>query len=122
MVDMVRRQRMKITQGRGTGWLWIGIGAAMAWLVFAPPGWAREIVAQGTTPAAQPAQGDVASLLAPMLAAATGIERVLEMAWNWLESANRQLIATMGLGGAWADYAHQQVRAAEDTLRQLART
>src|SRR4051794_39095181 len=98
MAYTARRLRMSSKHIRGSRWLWIGIGAAVAWVVFAPPGWAREWLALGAAPAAQAAQGDVASLLAPMLAAATGIERVLEMAWNWIESANRQLIATMGLG------------------------
>jgi hypothetical protein len=105
-----------------THWVWIGIGAGVAWLLLAPPGWASEIVAQGaTTTTTQPATGDIGDLLAPMLAAAAGIERVLEMAWNWIENAGRQLVATLGMGQAWAEYAHKQVKDAEDALKALAR-
>lgn len=106
----------RLTQG-----VWIGIGVATAWLLFAPPSWASEIVAQGATTTTQPATGDVGTLLAPMLAAAAGIERLLEMAWNWIENAGRQLVATLGMGQAWADYAHKQVKDAEDALKTLAR-
>src|SRR4051794_24242208 len=112
---------MRIRRSKWIYWAGIGLVAGIAWVALAASGWARDVVAQGAAQAAQPAQSDVATLLAPMLAASTGIERVLEMAWNWIENAGAQIVANLGLGAAWADYAHRQVRAAEDTLRNLAR-
>jgi hypothetical protein len=101
-----------------TSWLGIGIVAGAAWLVFGASAGAHQVVAQGTTPDAA-TTSDVGTLLAPMVAAATGIERILEMAWSWFENAGRQLVATIGLGASWANYAQLQVHNAEATLTAL---
>ena len=98
---------------------WIGFFAAVAWIVFAPHASAAGLAAppaQGTTP-----PPDVATLLAPLLAAATGIERIVEMVWNYFESAAQQVAATLGMGQTWAAYARGQIVTAESALTDLAK-
>jgi hypothetical protein len=97
---------------------WIGFFAAVAWIVFAPHASAAGLA----VPPAQDANPtpDVGTLLAPLLAAATGIERVVEMLWNYFESAAQQVAATLGLGRTWASYARGQIVNAEAALTTLA--
>jgi hypothetical protein len=98
---------------------WIGFFAAIAWIVFAPhvsaAGMALPPAQDTTTP-----PPDVGTLLAPLLAASTGIERVVEMLWNYFESAAQQVAATLGLGRTWAMYARSQIVNAEAALTTLA--
>src|SRR5438046_2735818 len=94
---------------RLTGWIGIGLLGAVGWLLLAGH-------AQATGPGAQAAQAatsDVGTLLAPLLAAATGIERIIEMGWNLFESAFQQTVAALGLGQSWAQYARDEVNSAE---------
>ncbi len=98
---------------------WIGIVAVgvVGWAVVAPHAQAAGVAAP---PAQAGGSSDVATLLAPVLAAATGIERIIEMAWSWFESAAEQTVAALGLGSGWAGYARGQVQAAESALNTLA--
>jgi hypothetical protein len=93
----------------------VAVGA-LGWLLLAPHAWA----AGSAAPDAQAATPDVGTLLGPLLAAATGIERVIEMFWNFVESTAQQGLAALGLGQSWARYAGAQVRAAEESLNSLA--
>ncbi len=93
--------------------VWAGLGGIALWILGTAAAWADPIVVPSGQVAAPP---DVATLLTPMLAAATGIERLLETAWNFIENAGRQVIAELGLGKAWAAYARAQVVAAEQAF------
>lgn len=104
---------------------WIGFIGFLAWIVFAPHAGATGVpalpVGQGDTGQTTPTgPTDVNALLAPVLAAATSIERILEMVWNWFESAGQHLAATLGLGRDWANYTRQQVLNAQTALGTLA--
>jgi hypothetical protein len=104
---------------------WIGFFGFVAWMVFAPHAGAAGLPAPPAgagVPAAPRGQAptDVGTLLTPVVAAATSIERILEMIWNWFESAAQQLVATLGLGKEWAKYTRQQVISAQNTLATLA--
>jgi len=80
----------------------------------------RPTVTSRSGPYTGQAPTDVGTLLTPVVAAATSIERILEMIWNWFESAAQQLVATLGLGKEWANYTRQQVISAQHTLANLA--
>jgi hypothetical protein len=58
---------------------------------------------QGTTTVS------VAMALAPLVAAATAIERVVEMLFNWYESAVLSIGGAAGLGGSYVKWAREQV-------------
>lgn len=97
---------------------WIGFFVAVAWIVFAPHAAAAGLPAPPAQAASPPP--DVATLLAPMLAAATGIERIIEMLWSYFESGAQQFAAALGLGQTWATYARGQIVNAEAALTSLA--
>jgi hypothetical protein len=65
---------------------------------------------QGTTTAS------VAIALAPLVAAATAIERVIEMVFNWYESAVLSIGGAAGLGGSYVKWAREQVSAYRNAL------
>jgi len=92
----------------------VGVLVALAWWESATPAWAATVVAQADAPALPPT--DVATLLAPMLSAALGIERFLETMWNLFERLAGQFTAQLGLGVEWAKHAHKQVVAAQQAL------
>src|SRR5436305_1527920 len=88
-----------------------GLLGFAVWALSATPAWADSAVMQASGQSAAPT--DIATLLAPMLAAALGIERLLETAWNLFESLGAQAVAALGLGKDWADYARKEVQAAQ---------
>lgn len=104
---------------RRSGPLWGAIIAlgAVAWLVYAPYVSAAGGVGQATpvTPSA-----GVNDLLGPVLAAATGVERIVEMGWGIFESVAQRFIAVLGMGQAWTSYAHDEVQSANADINQLA--
>ncbi|MGQ9586365.1 MAG: hypothetical protein ACUVXG_13325 [Anaerolineae bacterium] len=65
---------------------------------------------------------DVAIVLAPLVAAATGIERLLEWFFNWMESLYQGLIvATLGGVVGWYRWARDEWQAAYEGLQEAAR-
>ncbi len=64
---------------------------------------------------------DVTGTLAPLLVAATGVERLIEMGWNFLESRFLELVSWIGMGEEWVEYAHAEVSSARTTLHKLVR-
>lgn len=69
-----------------------------------------------------PTGTDVAVVLAPLVAAATGIERLLEWFFNWIESLYQGLIvATLGGVAAWYRWARDEWQAAYEGLQGAAR-
>ncbi|HMA36461.1 MAG TPA: hypothetical protein VKY74_18535 [Chloroflexia bacterium] len=96
---------------------WIAVIGGLGWILLAPHAAAGGLPAPGDQ---APATSDVGTLLAPLLAASTGIERVIEMFWSWFESGATQVVASLGLGQAWARYARNQIAAAETALTDLA--
>ena len=63
---------------------------------------------------------DVALLFAPLVAAATGIERTLEMSWSWIESLLLQVIAFVGMGYEWTRWAREEITRANAAVSTLA--
>ena len=53
--------------------------------------------------------GEVALLLAPLVAAAAVIERVLEMLFSWYESVVLNAGSFLGLGGKYVRWAQEQL-------------
>ena len=104
---------------RRNGPLWGAIIAlgAVAWLVYAPHVSAAGGVGQATP--ATPSAG-VNDLLGPVLAAATGVERIVEMGWGIFESLAGRFIAVLGMGRSWAGYAHDEVQSANTEINQVA--
>ncbi len=99
---------------------WIGFFGAVAWIVFAPHTAAAGLAVPGGQ-AATTTSPDVATLLAPMVAASTSIERIIEMLWNYFESAAQHVAAGLGLGQTWAAYVRGQIVNAEAALNSLAK-
>jgi hypothetical protein len=99
---------------------WIGFFGFVAWLVFAPHAGAAGLPAPPAAPSGQAPPTDVGTLLTPVVAAATSIERILEMFWNWFENAAQQFVATLGLGKEWAAYTRSQIISAQTALSSLA--
>ncbi len=64
---------------------------------------------------------DVTGTLAPLLVAATGVERLIEMGWNFLESRFLEVVSWIGMGEEWVEYAHTEVSSARTTLHNLVR-
>ncbi len=62
---------------------------------------------------------DVTGTLAPLVVAATAVERLIEMGWNFLESRFLEVVSWIGMGEEWVDYAHTQVSGARTELRAL---
>jgi hypothetical protein len=71
-------------------------------------------------PGAGPTTGQVVDMLAPLLAAATGVERLLEMAWNWFETLFLNLIAFIAMGWEWTRWAREEIAAASQAVNDLA--
>lgn len=75
------------------------------------------VYAQGTTPPADAAQtGDIAAKLAGLVAAATVIERIIELIWDFVE--NNFLTASKAVGNAsdYVSWAKKQVQEARQNL------
>ena len=52
---------------------------------------------------------EIALLFAPLAAAATGIERSLEMLWNWFETLFINFVALIAMGRQWAKWAGDEI-------------
>jgi hypothetical protein len=63
---------------------------------------------------------EIALLFAPLAAAATGIERSLEMLWNWFEGLFINLVALIAMGRKWAKWAGDEVSHAHRAVGQVA--
>ncbi len=61
------------------------------------------------TSTAPPTAGDLALVLAPLIAAATAVERIIEMLFNWYESVLMNAGSFLGLGGDYVKWAQQQI-------------
>ncbi len=78
--------------------------SALAWALL----FTGVVMAQGTDqPVSQ--QGQIALVLAPLLAAATAIERIIEMVFNWIESIILNLGDFLGIGGKYLRWSQAQV-------------
>jgi len=62
---------------------------------------------------------DVTGTLAPLLVAAAGVERLIEMGWNFLESRFLEVVSWIGMGEEWVEYAHTEVSRARTALHNL---
>jgi hypothetical protein len=72
--------------------------------------------AQGTDPGQTQAVGEIAILLAPLLAVATAIERIIEMIFDWYESAILTVKAIPQNISTYLDWSKKEVKRFEDEL------
>jgi hypothetical protein len=84
--------------------VWVTVLVLALWLVVAGVAWAADGDYQEDVTA-----GDVALLLAPLVAAATAIERFIEMGFNQVESVILNLGNTLGAGGEYVKWAQGEV-------------
>lgn len=67
------------------------------------------------------AQGvDLSAVLAPIIIAALGVERIIEMMWNLVESYIRSLVAFLAGRSEWLRWANDELKAARERLEALA--
>ncbi len=66
-----------------------------------------------------PVGADLALVLAPVLAAAAGVERLLETVFNSIEGAWRTLVAYLGYGMRWLKSAQTEVAEARQWLQNM---
>jgi len=72
--------------------------------------------AQEEDPAEAATSGDVALLLAPLVAAATAIERMIEMGFSWFESLVISASNFLNVGGTYVKWARKQVNRCRTAL------
>jgi hypothetical protein len=60
--------------------------------------------------------GEIQSLLLPLIAAATVVERLIELIFNWYESAVLQLSTVPGLASKYVRWARQEVRRLQEAF------
>ena len=76
--------------------------------------------AQEGDPAEAATSGDVALLLAPLVAAATAIERMIEMGFSWFESLVISASNFLNVGGTYVKWAREQVNKCRTALLSAA--
>lgn len=91
------------------GLLWAGLFAISAYAQQGAP----------VTPAAQ-ADVSIAVLFTPMLAASTGIERTMEMFWNWFEALFTNFIAFVAMGWEWTRWVREEIEMTNKAVNDLA--
>ena len=108
--EMWRRthQRARILVGAIVG-IWIFL---IGWVLFVAP--IEDAVAK-----VLPVGADVALALAPVLAAAAGVERVLETVFNTVESAWRAGVAYLGYGFRWLKSAQTELAEARQWMQGI---
>jgi hypothetical protein len=74
--------------------------------------------AQGDGGSSGEASVSIAVLLAPLLAAATAIERIIEMGFDWYESTIRSVSKVPQEASNYLDWAKQQVKVLEDAFNK----
>ena len=96
------------------------LGLAVA-SVFALTAAAQDVSGGGTAEAsAGPTFDEIALLFAPLAAAATGIERSLEVLWNWFETLFINFVAFIAMGRQWTRWAREEITHASEAVNQLA--
>lgn len=76
------------------------------------------VLAQGTDTATTATSGDIATLLMPLAAAATAIERIIEMIFNWYESIVLNAGSLLGEGKGYLGWARDEMNAARKAFNQ----
>lgn len=85
----------------------IGLISSALFIFFVMPG---IVLAQGTDPTpTSEATSDVATLLLPLIAAATAIERIIEMIFNWYESIVLNAGRLIGQGSGYLKWAQAEL-------------
>jgi hypothetical protein len=74
------------------------------------------VQAQEGQPTEPATTGEVALLLAPLVAAATAIERMIEMGFSWFESLVMSAGTFLNVGGSYVKWAREQVNACRQAL------
>ena len=95
------------------GLFWVGVFAITA---YAQKNGGAAPVANN----AAPASADIAILFAPIVAASTGIERLLEMFWNWFEALFTNFIAFVAMGWEWMRWVREEIEMASQSINELA--
>ena len=108
--DMRARTRLLLFAGIG---LFVGVSVFLiVWVLFL-----ADIQKVGVKPLQTGA--DLTLVLAPVLAAATGVERLLETVFNAIEGAWRTLVAYLGYGMRWLKSAETEVAEARQWLQNM---
>ena len=109
-VDMRARTRRLVFAGIGViiG-LWIFL---IGWVLFVAP-------IEEAPVRALPIGADLAMVLAPVLAASLGVERLLETVFNMIEGAWRTGVAYLGYGMRWLKSAETEVAEARQWLQSI---
>ena len=92
------------------GVIWIGL---FIWVFFIAP------ILPTTGVLAPPAGTDLLVILAPVVAAATGVERLLESIFNTLENVWRTGVAYIGYGMRWLKRAETEVADARQWMQNI---
>ncbi len=92
------------------GVIWIGL---FVWVFFIAP------ILPTTGVVAPPAGTDLLVILAPVVAAATGVERLLESVFNTLENVWRTGVAYIGYGMRWLKRAETEVADARQWMQNI---
>ena len=102
------RQRMMVVAGVIAGvWIFLGI-----WVLFIAP----IVDAEAKV---LPIGADVALALAPVIAAAAGVERVLETVFNTIEGTWRAGVAYLGYGFRWLKSAQTELAEARQWMQSM---
>lgn len=62
---------------------------------------------------------DLSAVLAPVIVASLGVERMIEMMWNLIESYIRSVVAFLAGRSEWLRWANDELRAARERLETL---
>lgn len=103
------RQRMRkwfVALATAIGVISLGL---IGWVLFAAPIAKAEVIPLATG-------ADLTAVLAPILAAAAGVERLLETIFNVMEGAWRTMVAYLGYGLRWLKSAESEVEQARQWL------
>ncbi len=92
----------------------IALFFVVLWLFAAGTAFAQS--ANGESPASA---AQIAMILAPLVAAATVIERIIEMIFDWIESFSRSAGGLIKIGGNYVKLARQQVETARQAVNTL---
>lgn len=117
--NIVLSDKTRAVKGRGRLLLYGGLAALFG--LFAGTvafAFSYNIAKQDVRPLAMGV--DLAAVLAPVIVAALGVERIIEMMWNLIESYIRSLVAVLAGRSEWLRWANDELRAARERLEALA--
>lgn len=113
------RDKTKIVKRRGRFFVWAAVAIVLG-LFAGTIAFALTYPIQKTIPVPLQRGVELAVVLAPIVAAALGVERIIEMLWNLIESYIRSFVAFLAGRSEWLRWADDELKAARARLEQLA--